>query len=68
MKQTSELLEAGIYDIIVPERSMTIADLLKEMNLEGNYFGILVDHKKATLTTKIDEHSEVVILPNIAGG
>ena len=68
MKQVSELLEAGIYDIIIPEKSMTIADLLKEMNLEGKYFGILVDGKKATPATKVNENSSVVILPNIAGG
>lgn len=68
MQKTVELLEAGIYDVIVPEKSMTIADLLKEMNLEGRYFGILVDGKKATPETKVNEYSSVVILPNIAGG
>ena len=67
MKQVSELLEAGIYDVITPEKSMTIADLLKEMNLEGKHFGILVDGKKATPETKVNEYSSVVILPNIAG-
>jgi len=67
MKQVSELLEAGTYDVIIPEKAMTIADLLKELNIEEP-FGILVNHKKATPTTKIDENSEVVILPNIAGG
>ena len=68
MKQISELLEAGIYDTIVPEKSMTVADLLKELNLEDKFFGILVDGKKATPETRIDETSSVVILPHIAGG
>ena len=68
MKQISELLEAGIYDTIVPEKSMTVADLLKELNLEDKYFGILVNSKKATPETKISPTDQVVILPHIAGG
>ncbi len=68
MKQISELLEAGIYDTIVPEKTMTVADLLKELNLEDKYFGILVNGKKATPETSINPTSNVVILPHIAGG
>jgi len=47
---------------------MTVADLLEELNLENKYFGILVDGKKASPETTINEKSEVVILPHIAGG
>jgi len=47
---------------------MTVADLLKELNLEDKFFGILVNGKKATPETKIDPSSNVVILPHIAGG
>ena len=68
MKQLSELLETGIYETFSPEKSMTVADLLKELNLEGKYFGILVDGKKATPETHISKESQVVILPHIAGG
>ena len=68
MKQISELLEAGIYDTIVPEKTMTVSDLLKELNLEDKYFGILVNGKKATPETSINPTSNVVILPHIAGG
>lgn len=68
MKQISELLEAGIYDTIVPEKTMTVADLLKELNLEDKYFGILVNSKKATPETKISPTDTVVVLPHIAGG
>ncbi len=68
MKQISELLEAGIYDTIVPEKTMTVADLLKELNLEDKFFGILVNGKKATPETKIDPTCDVTILPHIAGG
>ncbi|MFX1345902.1 MAG: MoaD/ThiS family protein [Promethearchaeota archaeon] len=68
MKQINELLETGLYETFSPERSMTVADLLIELNLEGKYFGILVDGKKADPETKINEKSEVIILPHIAGG
>jgi sulfur carrier protein ThiS len=64
MKQISELLDTGLYETFSPERSMTVADLLKELNLEGKFFGILVDGKKADPETKINENSEVVILPH----
>lgn len=68
MKQLSELIETGLYETFTPEKEMVVADLLKELNLEGKYFGILVDGKKAGPDTKISPKSEVVILPHIAGG
>ena len=68
IKQVSELLDTGLYETITPERTMTVADLLKELNLENKYFGILVDGKKASPDTVINEQSEIVILPHIAGG
>jgi len=68
MQKLSELLETGIYETITPERTMMVADLLKELNLEGKYFGILVNGSKATPETKISPSDEIVILPHIAGG
>jgi hypothetical protein len=68
MKQISELLDTGLYETFSPERTMMVSDLLKELNLEGKYFGILVNGKKATPETKIFPESEVIILPHIAGG
>ena len=47
---------------------MTVADLLKELNLEGKYFGILVNGKKAEPETKISPEDQIVVLPHIAGG
>ena len=68
IKQISELLDTGLYETFTPDKEMIVADLLKELNLEGKYFGILVDGKKAGPDTKISPKSEVVILPHIAGG
>lgn len=47
---------------------MTVKDLLKELNLEGKYFGILVNGKKALEDTVINQNDGIVILPHIAGG
>jgi len=47
---------------------MTVADLLKELDLEDKYFGILVNGKKADPDTNIKPTDEIVILPHIAGG
>lgn len=64
MKQISDLLETGLYETFTPEKAMTVADLLMELNLEGKFFGILVDGKKAVPETNINEMSEVIILPH----
>ena len=68
IKQISDLLETGLYETFTPDREMLVSDLLKELNLEDKYFGILVNGKKAEPNTKIKETDEIVILPHIAGG
>jgi len=68
IKQVSELLDTGLYETFSPDKTMTVADLLLELNLEDKYFGILVNGKKATPETKIGKEDEIIILPHIAGG
>ena len=68
MRQTSEILETGIIETIVPERKMLVKDLLRELNLEGKYFGILINGKKADEDTEITPKDNITILPHIAGG
>ncbi|MHA2283899.1 MAG: MoaD/ThiS family protein [Promethearchaeota archaeon] len=68
IKQISDLLDTGLYETFTPDREMLVADLLKELNLEDKYFGILVNGKKAEPNTKIKVTDEIVILPHIAGG
>jgi len=67
MKQTSELLESGMYEVITPEKGMTVAELLNDLKIEKP-FGILINGKKGVLTHILKESDDVVILPNIAGG
>ena len=68
MRQTSEILSTGIIETIVPERKMLVKDLLRELNLEGKYFGILINGKKADEDTEITPKDDITILPHIAGG
>ena len=68
MKQTSEILETGIIETIIPERKMLVKDLLRELNLEGKYFGILINGKRADEDTEITPKDDITILPHIAGG
>ncbi|MFX1390186.1 MAG: MoaD/ThiS family protein [Promethearchaeota archaeon] len=68
IKQVSELLDSGLYETFTPEKNMTVADLLRELNLEDKFFGILVNGKKATPETRIGKEDEIIILPHIAGG
>jgi molybdopterin converting factor small subunit len=68
MKETAELLETGLYETYRPEKEILVKDLLKELNLEGKYFGILINGKKVDESTVIKETDEVIILPHIAGG
>ena len=57
-----------MYETFKPEKRMVVRGLLKELNLEGKYFGILVNGKKATEDTIIHETDEIIVLPHIAGG
>ena len=68
MKQTADILETGIIETIIPERKMLVKDLLRELNLEGKYFGILINGKKADEDTEISPEDDITILPHIAGG
>lgn len=68
MKQTSEILSTGIIETFVPDRKMLVKDLLRELNLEGKYFGILINGKKADEDTEITPEDNITILPHIAGG
>lgn len=61
-------MDTGLYETYKPEKVMTVANLLKELNLEDKYFAILVNGKKATPETKIGKEDEILILPHIAGG
>ena len=68
MKQATDILETGLIEAYIPERNMLVRDLLRELNLEGKYFGILINGKKADEDSEISPKDEITILPHIAGG
>jgi len=68
MEQINDIINTGVYSTFKVEKPITVSDLLKELNLENKYFGILVNGKKADTDSIIKATDEVVILPNIAGG
>ena len=68
MKQTADILSTGLIETVIPERKMLVRDLLKELNLEGKYFGILINGKKVDEDTEISPKDDITILPHIAGG
>ncbi|MBY9011786.1 MAG: MoaD/ThiS family protein [Candidatus Lokiarchaeota archaeon] len=68
MKQTTDLLSTGIVEKFIPEKKMLVRDLLRELNLEGKYFGILINGKKADEDSEISPEDDITILPHIAGG
>lgn len=68
MQQVAELLQTGVYETLKVDSEKRVSDLLKELELECKYFGILVNGKKADEDTIITPKDNVVILPHIAGG
>lgn len=68
MQECAELLEIGIYATFEVEEETLVSDLLSDLNLEGKFFGILVDGKKAEPNQVIHPKQSIVILPHIKGG
>nr|MDO8119587.1 MoaD/ThiS family protein [Candidatus Sigynarchaeota archaeon] len=56
------------YKEIKITKTQTVADLLKELNLEDAFLAVLVDGRKAELNDEINENQKIIILPKIAGG
>ncbi len=68
MENLTKLQSTGSLKSYRVKTSRTVADLLKDLKLESKFFAILVDGKKVDLNDKIEEGSDIVILPRIAGG
>lgn len=61
-------MEQGSLKSYKMKTSLSVADVLKEMKLEGKYFAILVNGKKVNMDYQLKENEELTILPKIAGG
>ncbi len=58
----------GVLKEFTIKKKQKVSDLLKELKLNDKFFAILVNGKKASLNDEIQENSDIVILPRIAGG
>ena len=71
MKRIPELLDTGIYEIFITEKSIKLYDFLNELNLNLDlveFYGILVNGVKITdLDIILTEFDKVVIIPEIRG-
>lgn len=68
MQSLQEISTTGTLKTYRVNTTRNVADLLKELKLESKFFAILADGKKVGLDDKIEEGSEITILPKIAGG
>ena len=68
MEHLQKLQSTGSLKSYRVKSSRTVSDLLKDLKLESKFFAILVDGKKVGLNDKVEEGSDIVILPRIAGG
>ncbi|MHA1794529.1 MAG: MoaD/ThiS family protein, partial [Promethearchaeota archaeon] len=68
MQSLQEINTSGMLKTYRVNTTRTVRDLLKELKLESKTFVVLANGKKVGLNNKIDEGSEITILPKIAGG
>ena len=66
--QIEDEIAIGVLKEFKIQKNQLVGDLLKELNLNDKFFAILVNGKKASLNDEIQEGSDIVILPRIAGG
>lgn len=68
MEQITELnTNVSIPSYKVNSR-MTVREFLRKINLEDNFFAVLINGYKSSPDDVISERDEVMILPKIAGG
>jgi sulfur carrier protein ThiS len=63
-----DIVQDSQFKAIKVTKTQTVAELLKELNLEDAFLAVLVDGVKAELTDEINENQKIIILPKIAGG
>jgi len=66
--QIEDEIAIGVLKEFKIQKNQLVGDLLKELKLNDKFFAILVNGKKASLNDEIQEGSDIVILPRIAGG
>jgi len=57
-----------IYKTIQVEKKKTVDALLKELNINDNFFAVLVNGKKAGMNQLLSPEDKILVLPKIKGG
>ncbi|MFX1450604.1 MAG: MoaD/ThiS family protein [Promethearchaeota archaeon] len=57
-----------IYKTIQVEKKKTVGALLKELNINDNFFAVLVNGKKAGMNQLLTPEDKILVLPKIKGG
>ncbi|MFX0139075.1 MAG: MoaD/ThiS family protein [Candidatus Hodarchaeota archaeon] len=57
-----------IYKTIQVEKKKTVSDLLRELNINNNFFAVLVNGKKADINQVLIPEDKILVLPKIKGG
>ena len=57
-----------IYKTIQIKKKKTVDELLKELNINKNYFAVLVNSKRADENQILFPEDKVIVLPKIRGG
>lgn len=68
MQSLEKLNETSSMTMYRIKRRTTVQILLRALKLETNYFTVLINGHKATLTDIVEKGDEILILPRIAGG
>jgi sulfur carrier protein ThiS len=63
-----DIIQDAQFKSIKVTKQQTVAQLLKDLNLEDAFLAVLVDGVKADLNDEINENQKIIILPKIAGG
>nr|MDO8110089.1 MoaD/ThiS family protein [Candidatus Sigynarchaeota archaeon] len=63
-----DIVQETQFKAIRVNKKQTVAELLKDLNLEDAFLAVLVDGVKADLNDEINENQKIIILPKIAGG
>ena len=57
-----------IYKTIQVDKKKTVSALLKELNINDNFFAVLVNGKKASMNQLLSPEDKILVLPKIKGG
>jgi sulfur carrier protein ThiS len=68
MEQLIEVNATGTLKTYRAPTERTVAEVLRALHLEAQFFAVLVNGKRVGLGDIVEQDAEITILPKIAGG